>query len=99
MRTVAVDVRVWCSRAWGVTVSNKVEATYAGPCDRGVCAANLGHAGTCAEASGWDDDLHGPHAEAVITAELVACTLGVRSRPELQLDMSAQIALAYKRLA
>lgn len=26
------------------------------PCDRGICAANKGHEGTCAEASGWADD-------------------------------------------
>lgn len=26
------------------------------PCGRGPCAANDGHAGTCAEASGWADD-------------------------------------------
>jgi len=25
-------------------------------CGRGVCAANAGHEGTCAEASGWDED-------------------------------------------
>lgn len=27
-----------------------------GPCDRGICAAGRGHQGTCAEASGWDEE-------------------------------------------
>lgn len=41
---------------------------------------------------------HGPTAAEVISTELVACTLGARSRPELQLDLSAQVREAYARL-
>ena len=29
---------------------------WRGYCTRGVCAAEDGHAGTCAEASGWADE-------------------------------------------
>lgn len=34
---------------------------------------------------------HDEAASAVITAELVACTLGARSRPELRLDYQATL--------
>ena len=36
-----------------LTPENVAEARY---CGRGICAAMEGHEGTCAEASGWDED-------------------------------------------
>lgn len=44
----------------------------AGPCSRGVCSANNGHEGTCAEASGWAEP-----AEEETKAELCAVRLCV----------------------
>lgn len=50
-------------------------------------------------------DQHGPEAEAAISAELVACTLGQRSRLELRTDaagvfarMSRDFATAMERI-
>lgn len=41
---------------------------------------------------------HGEAASAVISAELVACTLGARVRPELQMDAHARLREAFARV-
>ena len=44
------------------------------PCGIGMCAANEGHSGTCAEASGWDEPEVKPTAEddSQLAADIVA---------------------------
>jgi hypothetical protein len=87
-----LDVRVGCSRVRGLVVA---EGDY---CPLGVCSAPAGHEGTCAEASGWDEFDHSPWANDVISAELVACTLGARVRPELQMDYRVALRERLNRL-
>lgn len=43
------------SRAWYAGRGYGIEQSEWAYCGLGVCAANDGHEGTCAEASGWDD--------------------------------------------
>lgn len=44
-------------------------------------------------------ELHDPEAHEVIAAELVACTLGQRRRPELRMDLPGQIIRAFAQVA
>lgn len=44
-------------------------------------------------------ELHSPEAHDVITAELVACTLGQRQRPELRVDLPGRLARVFANLA
>ncbi|MGQ5692108.1 hypothetical protein ACSVIA_20405 [Rhodococcus erythropolis] len=43
----------WDGDDWELSEYSPAPAEPAGPCSRGVCSANNGHEGTCAEASGW----------------------------------------------
>lgn len=54
------------------------------PVERGECVPMWG--------------MGGDGSAEVITAELVACTLGQRSRPELRLSGEQRVTLAFERL-
>lgn len=69
------DVRalVWLDGRRNFDAFHRLRALFpatepAGPCSRGVCSANNGHEGTCAEASGWAEP-----AEEETKAEEFCC--------------------------
>ena len=74
---------------------------WRGCCTRGVCAAEDGHAGTCAEASGWADEPDRPTWDD-IEWERVQCDrriAEVRSLAEVAIDRERRIDAASRTVA
>lgn len=64
----------------------------------GLVFARAGGGSLERELEFYPTPVHSEAAHLVIAAELVACTLGVRVRPELQMTVGAQAAAALDRL-
>ena len=75
--------------------------TWRGYCTRGPCAAEDGHAGTCAEASGWADEPDRPTWDD-IEWERAQCErriAEVRGLAEVAIDRERRIDAASRTVA